>query len=159
MSDEVKVLSRADFIAATQMKREAVPVPELGGTVFISQLYAAQLLDYNEYLQQLKRDGATEITPSISLELMARLVSLAACDETGVPLFTESDVKELTKSHPGVLLALSTKAMELSGLSSDAVKEVAEQLKKNQNDASSTNSPRSSTGRRRKSNLLVQTSS
>jgi hypothetical protein len=138
MSEDLKVLSRADFIAATQMKREAVPVPELGGTVFVSQLYAAQLLDYNEYIQQLKKDGADEITPSTSLALMARLVSLAACDENGIPLFTEGDVKELVKSHPGVLLALSTKAMELSGLSTDAVNEVAEQLKKNQNNASST---------------------
>lgn len=138
MSDEIKILSRADFIAATQMKREAVPVPELGGTVFVSQLYAAQLLDYNEYIQQLKRDGVSEITPSASLALMARLVSLAVCDENGLPLFTESDVKDLVKSHPGVLLALSTKAMELSGLSNDAVNEVAEQLKKNQSNASST---------------------
>lgn len=137
MSDEIKILSRADFIAATQMKREAVPVPELGGTVFVSQLYAAQLLDYNEYVQQLKREGTNELTPSASLELMARLVSLAVCDENGLPLFTESDVKDLVKSHPGVLLALSTKAMELSGLSNDVVHEVAEQLKKNQSNASS----------------------
>lgn len=135
---KVKILSRADFIAATQMRREAVPIPELGGTVFISQLYAAQLLDYNESIQRLKKDGVNEITPSASMELMARLVSLTACDENGVPLFSESDVKELVKSHPGVLLTLSAKAMELSGLSSDAVKEVSEQLKKNQSEDSST---------------------
>lgn len=151
MSNDVKILSRADFIAATQMKREAVQVPELGGVVFINQLYAAQLLDYNDYIQQLKADGVNEINPSTSLSLMARLVSLAACDENGIPLFTEADVKELVKSHPGVLLALSTKAMELSGLSNDAVMEVAEQLKKNQTDASSINSPRNSTKRRRRS--------
>ena len=133
-----KILSRADFIAATQMQREAVPVPELGGTVYITQLYAAQLLDYNEAIQQLKKDGEQAITPSASLALMARLVSMAACDENGLPLFTEADVKELVKSHPGVLLALSVKAMELSGLSGEAVREVAEQLKKNRSVDSST---------------------
>jgi hypothetical protein len=127
-----KILSRADFIAATQMQREAVPVPELGGTVYICQLYAAQLLDYNELIQKLKKEGLQEITPSASLALMARLVSMAACDENGSPLFTEADAKELVKSHPSVLLALSVKAMELSGLTGEAVKEVAEQLKKNQ---------------------------
>jgi len=135
MSD--RVLSRADFLAATEMKREAVPVPELGGTVYLSQLYAAQLLDYNELIQKLKRDGMQDVTPSTSLALMARLVSMSACDEDGNPLFTEADVKELVKSHPSVLLALSTKAMELSGLSSDAVKEVVTQLKKNQKKDSS----------------------
>jgi hypothetical protein len=127
-----KILSRADFIAATQMQREAVPVPELGGTVYICQLYAAQLLDYNKLIQKLKKEGMQEITPSTSLALMARLVSMAACDENGLPLFTEADAKELVKSHPSVLLALSVKAMELSGLTGEAVKEVAEQLKKNQ---------------------------
>lgn len=136
MSDDVKVLSRADFLSAVQMKREAVPVPELGGTVYICQLYAAQLLDYNGLIQQLKKDGQ-EITPSTSLALMARLVSMAACDENGIPLFTEADAKELVKSHPSVLLTLSVKAMELSGLTGDAVREVAEQLKKNQNADSS----------------------
>lgn len=133
------------------MKREAVPVPELGGTVYISQLYAAQLLDYNEMIQQLKKDGMEAITPSTSLVLMARLVSMAACDENGVPLFTEADVKELTKSHPGVLLALSTKAMEISGLGGDAIKEVTEQLKKNQNEDSSINSRKSYTKASQKS--------
>jgi hypothetical protein len=132
-----KILSRADFIAATQMQREAVPVPELGGTVYICQLYAAQLLDYNEAIQRLRKDGEQELTPSTSLTLMARLVSMAACDENGLPLFTEADVKELVKSHPSVLLALSVKAMELSGLTGEAVKEVAEQLKKNQSADSS----------------------
>lgn len=159
MSDEVKILTKADFLAAVQMKREAVPVPELGGTVYISQLYAAQLLDYNEYIQQLKSEGMNEVTPSASLALMARLVSLAACDENGLPLFTENDVKELVKSHPGVLLALSTKAMELSGLSNDAVNEVVEQLKKNQNSGSFTNSPKSSTRARRRSKHSAQKSS
>lgn len=133
------------------MKREAVPVPELGGTVYISQLYAAQLLDYNEMIQQLKKDGVQDITPSTSLTLMARLVSMAACDENGNPLFTEADAKELIKSQPNVLLTLSTKAMEISGLHSEAVKEVAEQLKKNQNSDSSINSPKNSTRRLQKS--------
>lgn len=147
---EEKILSRADFLAATVLKRETVPVPELGGTVYINQLYAAQLLDYNELIQQLKRDGKQDVTPSTSLELMARLVSMAACDADGNALFTEADVKELVKSHPNVLLKLSTKAMELSGLAGEAVKEIVAQLKKNQNGGSFTNSRRNSTRRRQK---------
>ena len=133
-----KVLSRADFLAATQLKREAVPVPELGGTVYINELYAAQLLDYNELIKQLKKEGKENVTPSTSLELMARLVSMAASDAEGNLLFTETDVKDLVKSNPSVLLSLSSKAMELSGLAGDAVKEVISQLKKNQKSASPT---------------------
>ena len=132
MSDDVKILSRADFLAAVQMKREAVPVPELGGTVYISQLYAAQLLDYNEMIRRLKKEGMQDVTPSTPFVLMARLVSMAACDAKGNQLFTEADVTDLAKSHPRVLLTLSIKAMELSGITNDAIDEVVDQLKKNQ---------------------------
>ena len=130
MTDDVKILSRADFLASTQLKRELVAVPELGGSVYIQELYAAQVLDFNELVQSLKKKGKKEVTPSTSLELMARLVSMTACDATGKPLFTESDVKALAKSKPGVLITLSAKAMELSGLAGEAVQEVTSQLKK-----------------------------
>jgi hypothetical protein len=130
MTDETKVLSRADFVAATTLKRELVPVAELGGAVYMQELYAAQILDFNEFVAALKKKGRKEVTPSTSLELMARLVSLSACDANGKPLFTENDVKQLAKSNLAVLITLSAKAMELSGLSSRALEEVIVNLKK-----------------------------
>jgi hypothetical protein len=136
MSDDVTILSRADFLAATKLKRELVPVPELGGSVYVQELYAAQVLDFNELVTSLKRKGKKDISPSTSLELMARLVSMTACDATGKPLFTESDVKALAKSQPEVLIALSAKVMELSGLANGAVEEVKSQLKKAESAAS-----------------------
>jgi len=130
MTDEIKVLSRADFLAAAQLKRELVPVPELGGSVYISELYGAQVLEFNERIQSLKGKGKKSVNPTTSVELMALLISMSAVDANGKQLFTESDVKALAKSNLSVLLALSAKAMEVSGLSNAAVDEVKSQLKK-----------------------------
>lgn len=136
MNDEIKVLSRADFISATQLKRELVPVPELGGAVYISELYGAQVLAFNERIQEMKRKGKKSVDAKTSVELMALLISMSAVDASGKPLFTEADAKLLARSNVGVLVSLSAKAMEISGLNTNAVDEVKEQLKKNLTDGS-----------------------
>lgn len=134
-----KVFNRADFLAAVKnsYKRELVEIPELGGAVYISELSAERVIAYNERLQALKKDGS-EITPATSLELMALLISMAVCDEAGDPLFTEGDVKTLRRTNPVVLMTLSAKVLEVSGISNAAVDEVTSQLKNAVSDSSAT---------------------
>lgn len=128
---ETKVLGRGDFLAVTQnRKRELVPVPELGGSVYIGELFGGQIIEYNARIKKLKGKGKKDVSPATSFELMALLISMSACDESGEPIFTEADVKHLARVNPNALLTLSVKAMEVSGLSNNAVEEVKEQLKK-----------------------------
>lgn len=126
-----KILGRNDFLSVTDnRKRELVPVPSLGGSVFIGELFGEQIVIFNERIRQLKERGLKEVTPETSISLMALLVSMSACDEGGEPLFTEADVTRLARSNVADLLTLSTKAMEISGLGSRAIEEVKENLKK-----------------------------
>ncbi len=129
--DETKVLSRTAFLkAVNKFKRELVELPELGGAVYVSELDGAGLLSFNERVNELKLKGKKKISHSTSIEMMAYLVSLSVCDENGERLFTEKDAKILARTNLIALLALSTKAMELSGMNSAAVNEVKSQLKK-----------------------------
>ena len=128
---KAKVLSRADFLSASKnLKRDLVEVPELGGAVYLRELNASQLIAFNERLTALQLKGKKKVTFSTSLELMALLISMSACDEEGNLLFTEADVKTLADNSPNLLLELSIKAAETSGMNSKAIQEVAANLKK-----------------------------
>lgn len=125
-----KVLSRADFLSASaNLKRELVEVEELGGAVFLRELSAKQILEYNERIRKLQTDDSS-LTPSSSVDLMAALISMTACDEDGALLFTESDVQALAENNLNLLITLSAKALEVSGMNNAAVDEVTDQLKK-----------------------------
>lgn len=131
-----KVLSRSDFLSAfANLKRELVEVEELGGSVYIRELSAKQVLEVNDRIKKLQLD--TEyVTPGNSIDLMALLISMTACDESGVLLFTEADVQALAENNVNMLMTLSAKALEIAGMSNAAIEEVTEQLKKTEIDAS-----------------------
>lgn len=127
---EKKVLSRADFLSASaNLKRELVEVEELGGVVYLRELSAKQILEYNELIRKLQTDE-TSLTPSNSVELMATLIYMTARDEDGALLFTEEDIQALAENNLNLLITLSAKALEVSGMNTAAVDEVTEQLKK-----------------------------
>jgi hypothetical protein len=127
---QTKVLSRAAFL--NNLKRERVEIPDMGGAVILREMTAKQKIDYNDHLNQIKdaRGENAELTPSDSIDLMALMISMTACDEDGALLFTAEDVQALAENSPSILLDLSIKAMELSGLGSTAIDEVKAEIKK-----------------------------
>jgi hypothetical protein len=128
--NEQKVLSRADFLAAAaNRKRELVDVPDLGGVVYLRELSAKQILAFNDRLRKLQAESP-EVTPSNSVDLMAVLISMTACDAAGGLLFTEEDIQALAENNLNLLITLSAKAMEVSGMGSREIDEVTENLKK-----------------------------
>lgn len=134
MSD-VKVLNRSEFLkAVNNFKREIVEISI--GSVYVAELSTAQIFIYQDRLNKLKLKGKKQVDAKTSVELMALLVSLSVCDEDGNPLFSEADVSALSRAKPEDMITLSVKAMELSGMANDAITEVREQLKKNQNSSS-----------------------
>lgn len=134
MSD-AKVLNRSEFLkAVNNFKREIVEISI--GSVYVAELSTAQIFIYQDRLNKLKLKGKKQVDAKTSVELMALLVSLSVCDEDGNPLFSEADVSALSRAKPEDMITLSVKAMELSGMANDAITEVREQLKKNQNSSS-----------------------
>lgn len=125
-----KVLSRGDFLSTSaNLKRELVDVEELGGAVYIRELSAKQILIYNERIQKLQADNPN-LSPSNSVDLMAILISMTACNSVGELLFTEADVQALAENNINLLITLSAKVLEVSGMGNAAVDEVTSELKK-----------------------------
>jgi len=123
------MLSKSDFLNSnSRLKKELIELPEMGGSVYVREMNGLQLLSYNQRVMELQKTNK-EITPTLSVALMALMVSMTVCDETGELLFTESDAKQLAQNSISVLMKLSTKALEISGLSKAVINEVNSQLK------------------------------
>lgn len=135
-----KVLGR-DALLASSAKLKKEPVELADGIVYVRELSGRGLLEYNERIEKLQKEKGSsnpELTPSETIELAALLVSKTACDAQGNLLFTEEDINSLMDNSMGILLKLSAKAMELSGLSKSIVDEVTDNLKNARKDSSTT---------------------
>lgn len=115
------------------LKREEVDLTnELGIKVWVRGLSGSGLVEYLDFVKTLDDPMTTRQT----VELMACLVSLTACDEDGNLLFSgREESLGLLDGSQIVLKKLSQKANELSGLAK--VSEVAANLKNEENSASS----------------------
>lgn len=123
-----KALGREALLSTQTLKREPVDVPEVGGVIWVRALSGKGWLQYNARIEALGK--TTELDAVKAISIMCYLISLTACDESGALLFTEEDAERLAENSFTVLERLADKALELSGLSKELRKAVADELKK-----------------------------
>jgi hypothetical protein len=131
-----KILSKADLLTGG-LKKDYCDVPELGGKVMVRSLSGRLLKAYNERIKALGKN--TEIDADNSMGLMAYLISLTVLDSDGSLMFTEEEANRLIDGNISIMLTLTQKAMELSGINAQAIAEVKDKLK-NEMTSSSTSS-------------------
>ena len=127
------VLDRRSILDTTDLKREYVDVPEWGGTVIIRALTGSERDAYEAEI--VGSDGGTSRKFNLA-NIRARLVARTVIDESGKRLFLDADIPVLGGKSAAVLDRLFTVAQRLSGLSQADVKELADQMGKDQNDDS-----------------------
>lgn len=98
------ILTKDQILAAPDLKREIVAVPEWGGEVILQELSGLQLETYLDGVNQ----GAGGI---FSKFLAATLV-----DEAGDPLFTQDEIAQLQKKNARVIKRLFEAGQRLNGL-------------------------------------------
>jgi len=113
-----KILGRDDLLSSNYLKRELVEFPDLGVSVYVRELSASQVLQFNQRVQQLKDDEIKELTPEVTFDFMTWIISLSVCDEDGSLLFSsEEDASKLKDAFGARFIdTLSDKAMEISRL-------------------------------------------
>lgn len=132
-----KVLDKASFLLPKMEFYQIEGTPE---GLFFKELGGKALLEFKEYVEQIQKsaDGASELQSFQAIDLMAKFIVLSACDEHGNPVFEENDMPALTEKNPALLLDMANFAMPLSGISPDALGEVAVNLKNDQPASSTT---------------------
>lgn len=98
---------RESILASKSKKLVPIEVPEWDCTVYVSSLSTR---DFN-HLVKLMGGGET---PD---DLFARLVYLCACDESGIRIFSESDIPSIQDMDAEPVKRVALKAQEVNGFS------------------------------------------
>ncbi len=128
----VKLLTRQDILAASDVVTEQVAVPEWGGSVMVRSLSGRERDDYDRSLINLQGgDKARNLR-----NMRAKLVVLSCYDSDGNRLFAEGDLDALGKKSSAALSRVFRVAQRLSGITDDDVDELKAELKDDPNASS-----------------------
>jgi len=111
------MLNREAILAADDLRRETVEVPEWGGSVCVRVLTATEKVAFAEQLGGDKPD---------TQNFLAHLAALSLCDDAGGRLFDcNGDVEILGAKSAAALERVCEVAQRLNGLTADAVETTA----------------------------------
>jgi hypothetical protein len=110
----VTYLSKDDILAAADLPCEDVEVPEWGGTVRVQGMSGEQRDAFEASIQKKTADGSMELD---ALDFRAKFAARVMVDEKGARLFTNPEVKQLSKKSAKALQRIFEVGQKLSGMS------------------------------------------
>lgn len=113
-------LTREQILAAPDIERELVQVPEWGGDVWVYGLTGAELDQFQLEITRMKGQKAEVDLANVR----SKLAALAMRDESGARLFTDADVQVLSAKSAKPLARVFDVAQRLSGLTTDEVERI-----------------------------------
>lgn len=120
-----RLLTRADILAAQDMRSEAVAVPEWGGAVLVRGLSGRA----RDSLEGRFSDERGRTDRSKMGDFRAAFVAQTAIDEEGALLFSEADIKALGEKSSIALQRVFEVAIRLSAARPDDIDGIADDLK------------------------------
>ncbi len=128
-----RVLGSKDILGADDIQIQLVPVPEWGGSVYVKGMTGEERDKFESSLLVRKSvgkrgRGKREVTEFNLENTRAKVCSMTMCEEDGKRLFTEKDVKALSKKSAAGLQRVFEVAQELSGLTDEDIEELVEEL-------------------------------
>lgn len=112
------ILTKDQILAAQDLKRETVSVPEWGGEVIVQELTGDQRDAYQASLYGGKPGGELDLK-----RFQVKLLAFCLVDEGGNPLFSEADIDGLAKKGAKTITKLFNVAQKLNGLAEDSVEQ------------------------------------
>lgn len=114
-------LTRDQILAAPDLPREEVDVPEWGGSVLVSGLSGT---DRDAFEASIVEVQGSERKMDLE-NIRAKLVARSIVDDAGQRLFSDADVRKLGAKSAVALQRVFEVAQRLSGLTPADVKELA----------------------------------
>ena len=108
----MNILSKDAILAADDLPRETVNVPEWGGEVLVRTMSGTDRDAFEASL--LEKDGRME-------NVRARLVALTLCDSQGDRLFDDSEIAALGRKSACALDRVFSVAQRLNGIGVEQV--------------------------------------
>lgn len=131
--DTSKILGKTDILKTDDIKRELVPVPEWGGSVYVKTMTGPERDQFE--LSCITGKGKNR---RMSFEnVRATAAAFTICDEKGNRLFQANEVIELGRKSGNALGRVWEVASRLNGLTQEDVEELAGNSGDGPSDASS----------------------
>jgi hypothetical protein len=106
----MRILTKEAILAADDLPRELVNVPEWGGDVFVRTMTGTDRDAFEASL--IGKEGRMD-------NVRARLVSLTLCDDKGDRLFSDAEVAELGKKSAKALDRVFGVAQRINGIGAE----------------------------------------
>ncbi len=113
----MKLLSKEAILAADDLPREIVSVPEWGGQVCVRTMTGTDRDAFEASL--ISRDSSSSSQDQRMQNVRARLVSLTLCGESGERLFHDADIESLGRKSARALDRVFAVAQRLNGIGID----------------------------------------
>lgn len=126
-------LTKDQILESSDLKNEAVDVPEWGGTVYVRTMTGADRDQFEASMVSIGVDGTRKADMT---NLRAKLIALTIVDEAGNRLFDSSDVDRLGLKSASAIERVFAVAQGLNGLGAKAESEAVKNSKANQADGS-----------------------
>lgn len=108
----MRILTKEAILAADDLPRELVNVPEWGGDVFVRTMTGTDRDAFEASL--IGKEGRME-------NVRARLVSLTLCNEAGERMFGDAEIAALGKKSARALDRVFSVAQRLNGIGTEQV--------------------------------------
>ncbi len=115
----MNILNRKQILAADDIVREPLIVPEWGGQVFLRSLNGIERGDFDNVNANFRDKKLT------NMEFLLNLVVRCVCDENDNLLFTPDDIGALLKKNGDVIMTVYQAAARVNALTDDAVEDLA----------------------------------
>ncbi len=122
MSKILGLNDRERFLAPMQIRRELVPLPELGEGCSV-WVHGMNALEWTAF--QTEQQGKNGKPNDKAKRVRERMVVHCCRDESGLPLFSPADVPAIGKQPAGMVERIVDTALRLSGLASAEVETIA----------------------------------
>ncbi len=110
------MLTRAQILAAADLAKETVEVPEWGGSVVVSAMSG---LDRDAFEASVLTDGRPDLR-----NMRAKLAAACIVDEAGARLFSTGDIEALGGKSSGALDRVTRVAQRLNRLGNEQLEEL-----------------------------------
>ena len=114
-------LTAGEILAADDLVKELVKVPEWGGDLYIKTMSGT---DRDSFEDDITKTRGKKVDVNMK-NIRARLVVKTACDEGGTLLFTEDQAQALGLKSAKALDRCFSTAQKLNGLSANDVEDLA----------------------------------
>lgn len=114
-------LTRDQFLKPVEIPREEVQLPELGGSVWVKGMSAADRSRFEKEFQT----ASGKSSKRRMAEVRERLVVACVCDENGNNILTTADVEDIGKQSIQVIERIVNVAQRLCGMSNEDVEQMA----------------------------------